>query len=394
MALAFDGIRIVDFTQVLAGPFATQQLAQLGAEVIKIELPKVGDITRGPPPGDSSPSFITCNLGKKSITLDLKSETATEIVHKLVRSADAVVENFKPGVMQRLGLDYETLSEIKPDLVYCSISGYGQSGPKSHLAAFDGAIQASSGMMAVSGHPETGPARAGYFAVDMSTALQAAFAISAALHRKQSTGLGQRLDVAMMDTAMLMLAPQISAYLMNGTVPELLGNQSPTRQPTANIFPTADGRLQIIALRETQVQSLFEIIGMPERYAEFDDPKVRLQRSKEIHDLVATVMQTRGTAHWTAAFLEANVPVSEVRELADVVTDEQFDHRNAFVEIDSPKAGEKTTTVVFAGHTALTDGPTLQRTAPLLGEHNEEILAELGYAPESIVALREQGIIS
>ncbi len=394
MALAFDGIRIVDFTQVLAGPFATQQLAQLGAEVIKIEQPDGGDITRGPPPGDISPSFITCNLGKKSITLNLKSADAREIVHKLVETADVVVENFKPGVMQRLGFDYETLKTIKPDLVYCSISGYGQTGPKAPLAAFDGAIQASSGMMAVSGHPETGPARAGYFAVDMSTALHAAFTIAAALHRKQVTGLGQRLDVAMMDTAMLMLAPQMSAYLMNGTVPELLGNQSPTRQPTANIFPTADGRLQVIALRETQVQNLFAVIGMPERYAEFDEPKVRLKRSAEIHELVSTVLQTQSTAHWLAALLKVNVPVSEVRELADVVIDDQFAHRNAFVEIASPKDGEETTRVVFAGYTASADGPTLQRSAPRLGEHNEAVLSELGYTPESITLLREQGTIS
>ncbi len=393
MALAFDGIRIVDFTQVLAGPFATQQLAQLGAEVIKIEQPDVGDITRGPPPGDRSPSFITCNLGKKSITLDLKSADATEIVHKLVRRADVVVENFKPGVMQRLGFDYDSLKAIKEDLVYCSISGYGQTGPKAPLAAFDGAIQASSGMMAVSGHPETGPVRAGYFAVDMSTALHAAFTIAAALHRKRVTGLGQRLDVAMMDTAMLMLAPQMSAYLMNGTVPDLLGNQSPTRQPTANIFPTANGRLQVIALRETQVQSLFAIIGMPDRYQEFDNPKVRLKRSAELDDLVSTALQTKSTEHWLSALLEANVPVSEVRGLADVATDEQFAYRNAFVDIASPKDGEETTSVVFAGHTATADGPTLQRSAPRLGEHTDVILAELGYSPESIESLRDQGSI-
>ncbi len=181
---------------------------------------------------------------------------------------------------------------------------------------------------------------------------------------------------------------------MNGTVPDLLGNQSPTRQPTANIFATANGRLQIIALRETQVESLFAIIGMPDRYREFDNPKLRLKRSAELQDLVSTVLLTESTEHWLAALVEANVPVSEVRGLADVATDEQFAHRNAFVDIASPKDGEETTSVVFAGHTATADGPTLQRSAPRLGEHSDVVLAELGYSPESIASLREQGTIS
>ena len=184
---AFTGIRILDFTQVLAGPFATQQLAQLGADVIKIEQRDLGDITRGRMSAGAdgmAPSFLTCNLGKRSLTLDLKHDRAKQIIHQLVATSDAVVENFKPGTIERLGFGYEALRAIKPDLIYASISGYGQSGPKSELPAFDGAIQAASGMMSVSGHPDTGPVRTGYFSVDMSTALNAAFAISA-MSRKQ-----------------------------------------------------------------------------------------------------------------------------------------------------------------------------------------------------------------
>ena len=201
---AFTGIRILDFTQVLAGPFATQQLAQLGADVIKIEQRDLGDITRGlmsTGADGMAPSFLTCNLGKRSLTLDLKHARAKQIIHQLVATSDAVVENFKPGTIERLGFGYEALRAIKPDLIYASISGYGQSGPKSELPAFDGAIQAASGMMSVSGHPDTGPVRTGYFSVDMSTALNAAFAISAALFRRHQTGEGQRVDVSMMDTA-------------------------------------------------------------------------------------------------------------------------------------------------------------------------------------------------
>ena len=219
---AFTGLRILDFTQVLAGPFATQQLAQLGADVIKIELPQTGDITRGLMAVDSdgmAPSFLTCNLGKRSLALDLKHQRARDVIFRLAETSDAVVENFKPGTIDRLGFGYEAIRAVKPDIVYASISGYGQTGPKAELPAFDGAIQAASGMMSVSGHPDTGPVRTGYFSVDMSTAMNAAFAIGAALFRRHLTGEGQRIDVSMMDSAFIMQAAQVSTFLSNGSYP-------------------------------------------------------------------------------------------------------------------------------------------------------------------------------
>ncbi len=255
MTQAFSGLRVLDFTQVLAGPFATQQLAVLGADVIKIEQPGTGDQTRGlmnaraaAGPG-MSPSFLTCNLNKRSLALDLKAPEAGEIVRRLVAASDAVVENFRPGVMTRLGLDYPALSAVRPDLVYCSISGYGQRGPRAGTGAYDGAIQADSGMMAITGHPETGPTRTGYMPVDMATALNTAFVLAAALYRRLATGQGQYLDVAMMDTAMVLQASQISNHLVNGEIPQLIANRSPTGQPTANVFRAADGYLQVIALK-------------------------------------------------------------------------------------------------------------------------------------------------
>jgi formyl-CoA transferase len=212
MTQAFSGIRIIDFTQVLAGPFATQQLALLGADVIKIEERLRGDQTRGlltdDHSADASPTFLSCNIGKRSITLDLKSPEAATIVQRLVETADVVVENFRAGVMGKLGFDYGRLKAIREDIIYCSISGYGQSGPKAGIPAYDGAIQADSGMMAITGFPDTGPTRTGYMPVDMATALNTAFAISAALYRRLATGVGQRLDVAMMDTAIVLQTPQ------------------------------------------------------------------------------------------------------------------------------------------------------------------------------------------
>ena len=393
MSRAFEGLKVIDFTQVLAGPFATQQLAALGAEVIKVEPLGTGDLTRSGRPDRPSAMFTTANLGKKSLTLNLKHAAAKEILHRLVADADAVVENFRPGVMARLGFGYQQLRETKPDLVYCSISGYGQSGPKSPLPAFDGAIQAASGMMAVSGFPQSDPVRAGYFAVDMATALHAAFALAAALYRKRHTGEGQHIDVAMMDTSMLMLAPQMTDYLMNGRAQGRLGNLSPTLQPTANVFPTANGHIQIAALKEQQAESLFRVVGLKDRYPDFPDIRTRVNRSEEVNALLCAALSQQGTAHWLDALRQESVPASEVRELADVAADPQFEQRSAFVEVASAATADLGGKAVFSGHCASEDGPALSRGAPALGQHTEEFLNGLGYATAEIAAFREAGTI-
>ena len=394
MARAFDGIRVIDFTQVLAGPFATQQLAQLGADVIKIEQPVTGDQTRGLMPGTDdagmSASFLTCNLGKRSMTLNLKAEQARAIVFALARTADVIVENFTPGVMQRLGFDYATLAAIKPDLIYCSISGYGQSGPKSAYAAYDGAIQAASGMMAITGHPDTGPTRTGYMPVDMATALNAAFAISAALYRRSITGQGQRIDVAMMDTAMVLQAPQVTGYLVNSVQPELFGNRSPTRQPTANVFATADGYIQVVALKEPQVQKLFDVLGCMEHYADprFATADARVAHTADVNALLTSRFGCEDTQTWLARLIKASVPVAEIRDFAAVVADVQFAQRNALVEIELPNKPGRRARVVGTGYVAEPDGPRPDRAPPKLGEHTEEILGQIGYSPGDIAALR------
>ena len=282
----------------------------LGADVIKIEERVNGDQTRGllnDKPGANpsmSPSFLSCNLGKRSLTLDLKSPQAAEIVQRLVGSADVVVENFRAGVMERLGFGYEALKAIRPDLIYCSISGYGQEGPKAGTPAYDGAIQADSGMMSITGHPETGPTRTGYMPVDMATGLNTAFAISAALFRRLATGEGQRLDVAMMDTAIVLQTPQISNFLVNGVVPDLIGNRSPTGQPTANSFATSDGYMNVLALKDAQVAGLFEAIGQSELLADprFQNAPTRMQHYDEVYTLIADVIRTKSTAEWLAVF--------------------------------------------------------------------------------------------
>ena len=393
---AFTGLRIIDFTQVLAGPFATQQLAQLGADVIKIEQPDAGDITRGLMSSGSdgmAPSFLTCNLGKRAITLDLKHPRAKEVVHRLVASADAVVENFKPGTIDKLGFGYEALKAIKPDLVYASISGYGQSGPKSELPAFDGAIQASSGMMSISGHPESGPTRTGYFSVDMSTALNAAFAISAALFRRHLTGEGQRIDVSMLDTAVVMQAAQMSNYLVTNTLPELMGNRSPTKSPTANVFASADGFVQIVALREAHVKALFTLLGVADMYDTYPEPAIRIAHTDEINAVIKPALAAQSSAHWISELGKLGIPCAPIQTLDEVAAEPQFDHRLIFTEIPNPQTPDASVKVVSAGHVSEPAPPKVQRPSPSLGQDNDNVLGELGYSEHDIAELRAQRVI-
>ena len=399
MSQAFEGIRIIDFTQVLAGPFAVMQLALLGAEVIKIEQPQGGDQTRGlmntGKDHGMSPSFLGMNLNKKSLTLNLKSPKAVEIVKQLVETADVVVENFKAGTMERLGLGFDTMKAIKADLIFCSISGYGQVGPKAGEAAYDGAIQAASGMMSQNGHPETGPTRTAYMPVDMSTALNAAFTISAALYRRAGTGLGQRIDVAMMDTAIVLQAAQYSNYLNQGDLLGLLGNASPTRQPTANVFATSDGHIQLIALRQPQVKKLFEAIDASEQLEldKFATPKSRVEHTSEVAAFVSTALKLKSTQYWIKTLAALGIPVAEIRELPEVVKDPQLEHRGIFETFTSPVDNSTEVTVVKAGYILDKDGPVLRRPPPLLGQDTTEILISLGYSDNQIAELRQDGVI-
>lgn len=398
MPQAFEGIRIIDFTQVLAGPFAVMQLALLGAEVIKIEHPQGGDQTRGSQSGKNkgmSASFLGMNLNKKSLTINLKSNEGVEIVKRLVATADVVVENFKAGTMQRMGLNYELLKEIKPDLIFCSITGYGQKGPKAGEAAYDGAIQASSGMMSQTGHIESGPTRTGYMPVDMSTALNAAFAISAALFRRAETGLGQQIDVAMMDTAIVMQASQFSEYLNEDFLPGLLGNASPTLHPTANLFETRNSYIQVLALRQAQVEKLFDALGLSEQLllSQYATPGARIKHSTEVSTLVGDVLKLQTTEHWMKILSALGIPVAEVRSLPEIMNDPQFEYRGLFETFPSSIDGRIENTVVKAGYITNEDGPSFRNPPPLLGNDTDDVLGSIGYQDQEIAKLRQDGIV-
>ena len=396
---AFEGVTILDFTQVLAAPFAVMQLALLGAEVIKVEQPITGDQTRGLMNSSDdnlmSPSFMTVNLNKHSLTLNLKHEAGIKIIKQLLPQVDVLVENFKAGTMARMGLDYETLKQLKPDLVYCSVTGYGQTGPKAGNAAYDGAIQASSGMMSQNGHPETGPTRTGYMPVDMSTALNTAFAISASLHRKAVTGEGQYIDVAMLDTAIVMQASLFSNYMNQGTLVGLRGNKSPTGQPTADVFTTSDGHIQITALRQPQVERLFAELGLTYLLSEdiYATPDQRLKHPEAIVEAMNKVLVKETTRHWMQLLAPTGVPVAEVRGLEEVANDPDLQSRNALASWPSPNDPGKTIRVAKAGYVTNEDGPTIRTGPPQLGEHTNEILQSIGYDSVAIDNLRAAGTI-
>ena len=399
MPQAFEGIRIIDFSQVLAGPFAAMQLSLLGAEVIKIEQPRIGDINRNIVQGEDShglsASFMNMNLNKKSLTLNLKMPEAVAIIKKLVSEADVVVENFKAGTMEKRGLGYDVLKLVKPDLIYCSISGYGQDGPKAGEAAYDGAIQASSGMMSQTGHESTGPTRTGYAPVDMGTGLNAAFAIAASLYRRSQTGLGQHIDVAMIDTAVVLQAAQYSDYLNEGTLVGLLGNMSPTKQPTGNVFPTSDGQIQITALTQLQVEKLFFILGIEDRLGDerFSTVTSRIDNSELVGDCVTHALAQHNTSYWLETLAEGGVPVAEVRAVPDVIGDPQFGYRGVFESFESPISKDDRITLVKAGYITDHDGPIIRSKPPRLGEHSDEILMEAGFSEEEIKTFRQSGAV-
>jgi len=399
MTQAFEGITILDFTQVFAGPFAAMQLALLGAEVIKIEQPITGDQTRNLMSAEDekalSPAFLAMNVNKKSLTLNLKSDQAKEIIRKLVINADVVIENFKAGTMTKLGLDYTTLKELKPDLIYCSITGYGQQGPKAGEGAYDGAIQAASGMMSQNGHNETGPTRTGFMPVDMATALNAAFSIAASLHRKATTSQGQYIDVAMLDTAIVVQAAQFSNYFNQGRTLGLMGNASPTGQPTANVFATKDGFIQITALGQNQVEKLFEALGTSEDLGRpaFTDPRSRAKNANQVHDYLAEKLKQKNTLEWLNDLASRGIPVAEIRDVPQVIADPQLQHREVFASMASPNQPDQEIKVVKAGYMALPDGPKASAAPPLLGANTRQILIELGYSESDYAELKSSGVI-
>ena len=396
MAQAFSGIRILDFSQVIAGPYAAQLCNMLGAEVIKIEQPGVGDQMRSllqikdPEFSDMTPGFISYNSGKRSLAIDLKAPDAKDVITRLVIQSDVVVENFRAGVIEKLGFGYEAIKAIKPDIVYCSISGYGQKGPKAGIPAYDGAVQAASGMMSCTGHPETGPTRVSYLPIDITTGLTAAFAIASALFRRSQTGEGQYLDVAMLDAAVTLQSAHYANFLMGAPEPGLLGNTSPAGLPTADSFATADGHVLTSVITEAQVASMFKVMGLG---AMLDDPKFkdnasRVKNRDEVLEALRAAFKTRTSDQWVDELQAARVPIAKVRTVSEVCADPQMETRGIIADVPKPGSDSTSIKAVGAAFIANTDGPAVRASAPSIGAHNREVLSELGYSEAEIAELK------
>jgi CoA:oxalate CoA-transferase len=402
MTKAFEGVRILEFAQVISGPFASTMLGFLGADVIKVEPRGDGDQSRkliasGPlAEAGVPPLFQGLNPGKRSIAIDLKNPEAREVVHRLVRTADVVIENSRPGAIERMGYGYEALRQVREDLIYCSISGYGQEGPRSKLPAYDGAIQASSGMMSVSGHEGEGPMKVGFAVVDNATALNAALAIASALFRRTHTGEGQYLDVSMFDSALSLMMPVVAGYLIGGEVPRQLGNQSLTRQPTANAFPTAGGNIQVNALTAKQAELFCHAIGRGDLMDDerFSTPAARRHHNPEMRSEIITALAAKSAAEWEAELNAAGVPTARIADVPTALEDPQLEYRDIIIKLPPPLGVEgPASQVVNVGFKAEPGNPGATHPAPLLGQHTGEILAELGYDEAEVASLRESGIV-
>lgn len=395
----FEGLRVIDLTRVVSGPYCTQILGYLGAEVIKIE-EREGDSTRRGI-GDAtlkhegmSATFLMFNSGKKSITLDLKKPEAKEIVMNLVRTADVVVENFRPGVISRLGLGYEAVSREHPQIIYCSISGFGQTGPDAKAPAFDGNIQAMSGMMAMTGEPDGSPMRAGYSVCDTATGLNAALAVSAALYQRKHTGQGQHIDVAMLDCALSLASQTIGSWLNGEYVQPRRANLSVSHEPTGDAFNTAEGSVMLAIMRDDHVKILLRVLGHEDLIADprFTTREARVANAGFIRTLVQADLMKATALEWKQRLDEAGVPCSLILEIPEALSQPQVKHRELVREMIDPESG-KTIRSLNAPFQYAHDGPQPSFPPQRLGAQNEDILSELGYSKADIVELVKREVI-
>jgi crotonobetainyl-CoA:carnitine CoA-transferase CaiB-like acyl-CoA transferase len=397
MSLPLHGVRVLDVTNVLAGPFCSFQLVLLGAEVIKIEHPENGDLARrlgADSKADAElmgASFVAVNAGKQSVTLNLKSPEGKEIFKQFAAISHVVVENFRPGVMTRLGLDYPALSQVNSALVYCAISGFGQDGPLAMRPAYDQVIQGISGVMNVTGDERSAPLRVGYPICDTMGGITAAMAICAALVDSRTTGQGRRIDVSMLESTLASMGWVVSNYLNAGVEPIPMGNENFTAAPSG-AFRTANGLLNIAANEDAQFHKLCEVIGRPELRidARFEERETRRRNRPAINREIAPELLKRTAAEWEQALIEVGVPAGCVLSVPEILGSEHLAGRNFVSEFDGVTGKQK---VTRGGFLFSDDEASPHAPAPTLSEHTEAWLRELGYDGEKIQTLRKRRAI-
>ena len=388
-------IKVLDFTRVIAGTFCTMYLADLGADVFKVELPGIGEVMRVQPPVKNGESgfFATLNRGKKSISLNLKNEKAREVIYKMVENVDVVVENFKPGVMAKLGFDYEKFKKINPKIIYGSISGYGQTGPLSDLPSYDLCIQAMCGLMSMNGYPDKPPLRIGNSITDYMSGVLMVVAILGALRHRDKTNKGQYIDIAMYDAGMTMLENSISRYDLTGEIGGLIGSHHPSAAPH-NVYKTLDGFVTIIVIEDNSWKKLARIIGRPELA---DDPEYstivkRLEKVEKVDEIVESWSKTKTGAEIMTIFKEEGLACGTVHNVAEVSKAEHSNARRMLVEVQQPQMGP----VKIPGCPInFSETPVeIKKPAPLVGEHTKEIICDfLGYSNEEYQKFIDEGII-
>jgi crotonobetainyl-CoA:carnitine CoA-transferase CaiB-like acyl-CoA transferase len=393
----FSGVKVLDFTRVLAGPYASYQLALLGADVIKVESRDGDDMRFGNRANDwekrgLAAPWVAVNAGKRSITLDLKKPKAIEIVKRLAAKADVVMENFRPGVMDKLGIGYETLKAINPRLIYCAVSGFGQVGPGAKTAAFDGMIQAMSGLMSITGFPANGPTRVGFAGADVMSGATAAFGVASALYQRTHTGKGQLVDVAMIDAVTAYLAQQFTEHMMTGRVHEQAENLSVTRKPTGNLFKTKDGWIVLAVMTDPQFQRLMKTLGCEDVLADprFADWPTRIQNNKALHGIVEEALKKETSATWGERFAQADVPAGRVLTIPETAKLDHFRHRTVLQDVETEQGPVR---VVGSGFRLEHGGGSVDRPPARLGQHTDEVLREAGYSASEIAEIRRAEIV-
>jgi crotonobetainyl-CoA:carnitine CoA-transferase CaiB-like acyl-CoA transferase len=390
-----DGITVLDFTRVLSGPYCTMILSDLGARVIKIEHPVRGDDTRhwGPPfIGQESAYFLSINRNKESLTLDFKRDEGRRVLEALLPRADVVVENFRPGTLDAAGLDGPALLARHPRLIYCSISGYGHTGPRRSEAGYDAVIQAEGGLMSVTGEAEGPSYRLGVAISDIVSGMFAAHGIMAALYARETSGAGQVVDIGMLDATAALLTYQAGNYFTTGETPRRLGNRHPTIVPY-EVFDTSDGEI-VVAVGNDPIWSRFcdavglSALGADERFA---TNRGRVAQYEELKPALERAFKARTRDEWLVVLRSAGVPCGSVRDVAEVLKDPQLKERAMIAELHHPTVGPIN---VMGSPIKLSQTPPSIRTPPpTLGEHREAILTELGYDQQSILALAAAGVI-